>query len=112
MIRISRFLLLALLLVPLAAAAAGEICTPDDAFWLTPRSGAAIQSDANIAPCIRALLDQPGTWLAITYPDNDEASVRADELRQWLLALALPAARVRLEKNPSNTTIELEIRND
>lgn len=87
-------------------------CTPGDDFWLGPRSGASVLANAALAPCVHAVLDDAHSRLVITYPDGDEAAVRANELRQWLIALALPAARIVLQQQPANTTIELETRND
>ena len=104
--------LMARLLASTAASADPLSCVPGDDFWLGPRSGAAVLTNAALAPCVHALLDDAHSRLVITYPNGDEAAVRADELRQWLLALALPAARVVLQQQPANTTIELETRND
>ncbi len=97
---------------PAAIAQMGDACQLDDTFWLKPRSGAAIMSNADIAPCVQHLLNDPTASLRISYPDNDELAVEADELRQWLLALALPAARISLKKQSGLTAIELDIKHN
>ncbi len=104
--------LMVLLLTSSATWADPLSCTPGDDFWLGPRSGASVLANAALAPCVHALLDDAHTRLVITYPDGDDAAVRADELRQWLIALALPASRIALQQQTANTTIELETRND
>lgn len=118
-------MLIALLSLPLVAWAdsaesppsptpvtANMSCTVSNEFWLTPRSGILVQADATLAPCLHAVLDDLHTNLLITYPNNDDATVEANELRQWLLALALPASRIHTQKQDTNTTILLETRHD
>jgi hypothetical protein len=97
-------LFLLLLIVP---AYAGSCALSND-FWLKPRSGNLVLTNPDIAPCIHTFLGDPQTDLRISYPDNDESAVDANELRQWLIALALPATRITLQTQTGNTTIQLD----
>lgn len=88
-------------------------CVLDDAFWLQPRSGLAILNEPSIKPCITELLADDTSRMAIIYSDTDESGVSANELRQWLVALALPAERIILKKAATSTDpIRLEIQHD
>lgn len=105
------FLSLSMLCItPLAHA---ESCVLDDAFWLQPRTGLRVLNEAAIRPCTAALLanDQRKMW--IIYNNTDESSISATELRQWLVALALPAKRIILKKATTLTDpLRLEIQHD
>lgn len=90
--------------------AQAQNCVVDDNLWLQPRSGLSIRDNTNIAPCITAML--AGSKMRIVYANNDDASVHADELRQWLIALALPATRIMLDKTNTTESIRLETRHD
>lgn len=90
-----------------------ETCTINDSFWLQPRSGVSVLDNQEIKPCITILRANHHSTLVINYNDTDEASVSAEELRQWLIALALPATRIVLKKlNTSTDPLRLEILND
>ncbi len=85
------------------------VCVLGDNFWQTPRSAQRILNDNTLRPCVEALLQSPTVSLIITTPDNDDASIEADELRQWLLALALPASRIQIQPEKSTQNIQLEV---
>ncbi|ARU31080.1 hypothetical protein CAP31_04880 [Sulfuriferula sp. AH1] len=90
-----------------------ETCVLDDAFWLQPRSGMTILNEPSIKPCITELLADDTSRMTIIYSDTDESGVSANELRQWLVALALPAGRIILKKTAASTDpIRLEIQHD
>ena len=95
---------MSLLLIPFGAQA--QTCIVDDSLWLQPRTGLTIRNNTGIAPCISAML--AGDKMRIIYANNDDASIHADELRQWLNALALPATRIMLDKTNITESIRLE----
>ncbi|BBP00665.1 hypothetical protein [Sulfuriferula nivalis] len=99
-----KILLFITLLAPLAAHA--QSCIVDDALWLQPRTGVIIRDNTDIAPCMNAMLT--GEKMKIIYADTDDASIHANELRQWLLALGLPAANITLNKTNTTDSIRLE----
>lgn len=88
------------------------VCTIDNSFWQKPRSAARILANPDLHPCVDALLATPGSILQINAPDSDEAAIEADELRQWLIALALPAARIRVASATGNLNLQLELHHD
>jgi hypothetical protein len=47
--------------------------------------------------------------LQIVHGPRQDAQLLAEELRAWLVALAVEGARVRLRADPAATTIRLEI---
>ena len=107
------FLIIVTAMLMLPQLARAEICTVDDGFWLQPRSGLTVLNNAAIKPCVSALLADNQSKLFINYNDTDESSISATELRQWLIALALPAARIILKKQAASTnTISLETQHD
>ena len=94
-------------------AAHAETCSLDDAYWLQPRSGMTALNEPSIRPCVLALLADNKSRMLITYNDTDESGISATELRQWLIALALPAERIILKKASTLTDpIRLEIQHD
>ena len=97
----------------LSSVAHAETCVLNDAFWLQPRSGVATLNEKSITPCVSALLTDNKSKLLIIYNDTDDSSISATELRQWLVALALPAERIILKKATTLTDpIRLEIQHD
>lgn len=106
-------LFISLGMVCITSPAYAESCVLEDAFWLQPRTGLKVLNEAAITPCSQALLanDQSKMW--IIYNDTDESSIAANELRQWLVALALPAKRIILKKATTLTDpLRLEIHHD
>lgn len=98
-----RQLYLLILLTPCTALA--QSCVIDDGIWLQPRTGMTIRN-SNIAPCVAEVFT--GDKMKIIYTDTDETSIQANELRQWLLALGLPATRITLDKTTTTAPIRLE----
>jgi hypothetical protein len=90
------------------APAYADSCTVSNDFWLKPRSGNLVLTNPDIAPCIHVFLNEPQSDLRIAYPDNDESAVDANELRQWLIALALPATHIHLQAQTGITAIQLD----
>ena len=88
--------------------ARADVCPVADDVWLSPRTGLSVLNNTGIKPCVLSVLNDPKQQLVISYPNNDESAVYAAELRQWLLALALPATRLVLKNSPANTSVQLE----
>lgn len=97
----------------LSTVAHAETCVADDGFWLQPRSGLTVLNNPAIKPCVLALLADNKSKLSIIYNDTDESGISANELRQWLVALALPAERIILKKATSlSDPIRMEIQHE
>ncbi|MDD5242122.1 MAG: hypothetical protein PHG47_10465 [Sulfuricella sp.] len=78
--------------------------------WEQPRSGAAVRAQAPLRQCIEAYLAQPGARILIHHADSEESLLQAEELRAWLIALAVEAAQVGLVsdlKPNRNLNVEL-----
>jgi hypothetical protein len=90
-----------------ALAAAWEV--PSE-FWEKPRSAAAVSLLPPLRVCVEAFLAQPGSRILIHHAGSEESMLQAEELRAWLIALAVEAGRVGLApdlKPNQNLKIEL-----
>lgn len=110
---IKSFLFITTIMLMMPHPTYAQTCALDDSFWLQPRSGLTVLSNAAIQPCVAALLADPPNKMLINYNDTDESSISANELRQWLISLALPAEHILLKKQATSTdAISLEIQHD
>jgi len=57
--------------------------------WEQPRTAQAVLAQPLLRQAVAALLSRPGAILAIHYGGGEEAALRAEELRAWLIALAV-----------------------
>jgi hypothetical protein len=81
---------------PLAAPAADSHVVPAE-LWDRPRSGAIVLQQPALRQAVQAHLAQPGSRLLIRYAGAREtALLQAEELRAWLVALAVEPAAVAL----------------
>lgn len=79
-----------------AAVAAAQTFVVPPELWDRPRSGGAILAQPAIRQAVNACLAQPGSRLVVHHAAGQEALLAAEELRSWLIALALDAGRVSL----------------
>lgn len=75
---------------------AAELCTVPSELWDRPRTGKAVLAQATIKPCIAAFAQRPLSRLVIHHGVTAEQLLLAEELRAWLVALALDARRMDL----------------
>ena len=80
------------------------------ALWDRPRSARAVLD----LPAVRQVLDQylarPATRLVIHHGYGQEPLLQAEELRMWLMALAVDGARVSMINDVrANEALKLEI---
>lgn len=71
--------------------------------WDQPRSGAIILAQPVFKRSVAALLSNPETRLHIRFGRGEEALLQAEELRAWLIALAVDAKRVELIADSENS---------
>jgi len=76
------------------AAAAGDVVPVE--FWDRPRTGRAVLEQPAM---VRAHLREEGSRLVLHHGPTQESRVLADELRAWLMALALEASRITLRND-------------
>jgi len=89
----------ALLLVWLAAgampAAAQSFPVAPD-LWDRPRSAQSVQASPAVRQAVDAMLARPGSRLVIRHAPGADGQLQAEELRAWLMALALDGSRIAL----------------
>jgi len=90
----------ALCAVLLALAAAGaraeDIYTVSPALWDRPRSARTVHEQPAVRQALASHLAHPGSRLVIHHGYGQEPLAQAEELRAWLMALAVDGARVSL----------------
>lgn len=87
-----------------------RMVTVSSEFWERPRNGKAVLEQAALRQCVTALLLTPGSILVIHHNDDEEASLRAEELRAWLIALAVEVNRIDMVADlPGSTELQLEL---
>jgi len=78
-------------------------------FWLAPRSGQALRAQPQLQQVLTAYLQSERARIRVQHQKRDESIAQAEELRGWLIALGVDAARIELtDENPLDT-IKLEI---
>ena len=92
----SRLPILALLCVAAAGARAEDIFTLAPALWDRPRSARAVQEQAAVRQGLEQYLARPAARLIIHHGYGQDPLLQAEELRMWLMALAVDGARIAL----------------
>jgi hypothetical protein len=64
--------------------------------WEKPRSGELIIAQPVVRESVVTLLAQPAARLLIHHGRSDESVLQAEELRAWLIALAVDGNRIEL----------------
>jgi hypothetical protein len=80
--------------VAVAAAAQTFVVPPE--LWDRPRSGTTIREQPAIRQAVNASLAQPGSRLVLHHAAGQEGLLAAEELRSWLIALAVDGGRISL----------------
>ncbi len=91
----------ALLTVVTGGAAAQNLVVPQ-ALWDRPRTGRAVLEQAAIREAVKAYLEHEGSRLVLHHGPAQEALLQAEELRAWMMALALESSRVTLQNDLRN----------
>lgn len=97
--RAIKWLIAILALTPMASpnpAFPAPAYTVPSEFWEQPRSGKAVLEQPALRQGISAWLAKPGGTLVIHYGSGEEALLRAEELRAWLIALAVEATLIEV----------------
>ena len=92
--RKSKVLVAALALASLSAAAQTFVVPPE--LWDRPRSGRAVVEAAPVRQAVDAAIAQPAARLVVHHPAGPDALNTAEELRSWLISLAIEPARIDL----------------
>lgn len=100
-----RIVLFAVLM--LAGAAQAADIAPE--LWDRPRSAQTVMAQPAVRQAVAALQARSDARLQIVHGPRQEAQLQAEELRAWLIALAVEGSRVHLRAGPAAATIRLEI---
>lgn len=68
-------------------------------FWDHPRTGRAVLEQPAIRDAVKLHLEQEGSRLVLHHGPTDESRLLAEELRAWLMALALDASHIALQND-------------
>lgn len=79
------------------AAAQGSVVPVE--FWDHPRTGRAVLEQPAIREAVKLHLEQEGSRIVLHHGPTDESRLLAEELRAWLMALALDASRITLQND-------------
>lgn len=91
-----------------ASSLAQTFTLPSD-FWLAPRSGQAVREEPQLQQAVVAYLRLDRGGLRLHHQKRDESIAQAEELRGWLIALGVEAARIEMADDNPLDTITLEI---
>ncbi|MCX7137018.1 MAG: hypothetical protein NTW47_10410 [Proteobacteria bacterium] len=92
----SRWLTLAVLCLAAASARADDIFMVAPALWDRPRSARAVLEQPAVRQALEQYLARPAARLIIHHGYGLDPLLQAEELRMWLMALAVDGARVAL----------------
>jgi len=95
----------AAMLWPLPATAVD--LTPE--LWDRPRSAQAVMAQPAVRQVVAAYQANSAAHIMIVHGPRQEAQLQAEELRAWLVALAVDGARLQLRVDPLATVLRLEI---
>jgi hypothetical protein len=99
-----------LLCTAAATARAADIVTVPAALWDRPRSARAVLDQPAVRQALEQYLARPAARLVIHHGYGQDPLLQAEELRMWLMALAIDGARVSLINNVRpNEPLKLEV---
>jgi len=71
--------------------------------WDRPRSAAAVTGQPSIRQAVGAWLAQPAARIVVHHGPGQESQLQAEEIRGWLIALALESERLTLRGDLKGT---------
>ncbi len=105
-----RWTLLPCLWLVVAAPAAADTFTLGPELWDRPRSGRAVLAEPAVNRAVNTYLARPGAWLVIHHPPGTVPVLQAEELRAWLIALAVESEHVSLKSDlEPNAMLTIEV---
>lgn len=106
----SRLAAFALLCTLAAMAQAADIFTVAPELWDRPRSARAVLQQPLIKQALDLHLARPGSRLVIHHGYGQDPLLQAEELRAWLMALAVDGARISLINDVKlNEPLKIEV---
>ena len=83
-----------LLFVSMALPAADSGFLLDSETWARPRSGSSVSAMPVVRQLVQQWVSAPTQRIDIRYPGGEEGVLWASELRDWLVALGIPAEAI------------------
>lgn len=77
--------------------------------WDRPRSAQAVMAQPAVRQVVAAYQANSAARIMIVHGPRQEAQLQAEELRAWLVALAVDSARLQLRSDPRAAVLRLEI---
>jgi len=71
--------------------------------WSRPRSAEMLIQIPALSKIILAFNQQPTQRLLVRYPGGEEGLLWANELKDWLVSLGIPSARIHMQSGHSDT---------
>src|SRR5689334_15310741 len=91
-------------------AQAADTFTVPAEFWDRPRTGRAVLDQTGVKQAVAAYQAQPGSQIIVHHGYGAESVAQAEELRNWLMALAIDSSRIRLAGDAGTAqAVKLEI---
>lgn len=111
MIRMLRSFIPAVIAFAVAApvvAAESHVVGPE--LWDRPRSSTLVMGEPGVRAAVQAWLAQPSSRLTIRYAGGAERALYAEELRAWLVALAVEPQQIVLQADlPAGSPMRMEL---
>ncbi|MBY0268858.1 MAG: hypothetical protein K2X06_03210 [Burkholderiales bacterium] len=77
--------------------------------WDRPRSAQAVMAQPAVRQAVAAYQASGAARILIIHAPRQEAQLQAEELRAWLVALAVDSARLQLRSDPAAAGLRLEV---
>jgi hypothetical protein len=77
--------------------------------WDRPRSAQAVMAQPAVQQVVAAYQAGSAARIVIIHGPRQETLLQAEELRAWLVALAVDSARLQLRVDPLATALRLEV---
>lgn len=98
-------MMVAVFLLPLQAYAAQ--IAPE--LWDRPRSAQAVMAQSSVRQAVAAYQSKGTARIVIVHGTRQDAQLQAEELRAWLVALAVDSKRVQLRADAAMKGVGIEV---
>lgn len=82
----------------------GQVSRPQEK---SPRSGETLVILPGLLAVMQKVVRQPGSGVALHYPEDELGEIWVEELRDWLVALGLPSNRIQLIPGSNGDVINI-----
>ncbi len=77
--------------------------------WDRPRSAQAVMAQPAVQRAVAAYQANGAARIMIVHGPRQETQLQAEELRAWLVALAVDSARLQMRADPLAAVVRLEV---